>query len=347
MKKFVSSLMLILLAAVAVTAQAKPHAIIFYNVENLFDTQDDPKTRDEDYTPEGKYNWTEAKYQHKLSQIERVLFDIAVRKRDFPTVIGLSEIENRKVVEDVAATPKLKGANYRVVHFDSPDRRGIDVAMMYRPDIFKVDGSKAERSTIVTESGKTLYTRDILTMWGRIEGQPFFFATIHWPSRWGGAEQSSYLREAAGKQTRRIIDSVRRIRPESRFVVMGDFNDDPIDKSMEVELGAKGSIKDMGDGDLFNPYHSMYKAGYGTLAYGDAWNVFDNIIVSRNLVDGKKGTLQIQKSESNKKYYGNILKMPYMIQESGKFKGYPFRSFSGGAYASGFSDHLPVFIHLD
>ncbi len=324
----------------------KPHAIVFYNVENFFDTVDGPN-RDEEYLPGSSIDWTQAKYDHKLSQVERVLFDIASYKRDFPAVIGLSEIENRTIMESVASAKKLAGANYQIVHYDSPDARGVDAAFLYRPDIFKLEGSEAIRNMLKVEGRDNFATRDLVTMWGTIEGQPLYFMVMHWPSRWGGAEQSAFLREGTATQCRAVVDSVRMLRPETRFVLMGDFNDDPVDKSMYECLGAKGDVKDMGEGDLFNPYYKMYKAGYGTLAYGDKWNIFDNIVVSKNLIDGAENTLQLLPSLLNKKFYGNIHKAAYMIQQEGKFKGYPFRSFSGGAYIGGYSDHFPVFIYLD
>ncbi|MFI3293821.1 MAG: endonuclease/exonuclease/phosphatase family protein [Rikenellaceae bacterium] len=342
--KFATCALLTLITAATVAQQ--PHAIVFYNVENFFDTVDGPN-RDEEYLPGSSIDWTQTKYDHKLSQVERVLFDIASYKRDFPVVIGLSEIENRTIMESIASTPKLSGARYEIVHYDSPDKRGVDVAFLYRPDIFKLEGSAAIHSAIKIEDNPGFKTRDLVTMWGTIEEQPFFFVVMHWSSRWGGAEQSEFLRVASGTQTRAVVDSVKMLRPDTRFVLMGDFNDDPVDKSMYECLGAKGDIKDMGEGDLFNPYYKMYKAGYGTLAYGDKWNIFDNIVVSRNLIDGAEKTLQLQPSLMNKKYYGNIHKAKYMIQQEGKFKGYPLRSFSGGAYIGGFSDHLPVFIYLD
>ncbi len=335
---------LLLFVVVSLFAQ-RPHAVLFYNVENFFDTINDPNVNDEEFTPEGKNKWTGVKYYKKLANVEQVLFDISSLNKEYPVVIGLSEVEVRTVLEDIASTPKLKGANYHIAHFDSPEKRGVDVAFLYRPDIFNVEGIVPVRAII--KSRPDFRTRDILTMWGTIEDQPIFFMVAHWSSRWGGKESSEFLRLDNAAQMRHIADSVRAIRPETRFVMMGDFNDDPTDKSVEEVLGAKGSIEEMAEGDLFNPFHSMLKAGYGTLAYGGVWNIFDNIVVSGNLLDGAEGTLQLQKSPTNDKFYGNIFKAPYLIQQSGKYRGYPYRSFSGGAFVGGYSDHLPVFIYLD
>ncbi len=343
-KRFIATLALTSLFAAALFAQ-KPHTVVFYNVENFFDTINDPDINDEEFTPEGKNKWTGDKYYKKLANVEKVLFDIARVNKAYPAVIGVSEVEVRTVLEDIASTPSLAKANYRIAHYDSPERRGVDVAFFYRPDIFKLEGSFPERAVI--PSWPDFKTRDILTMWGTIEDEEFFFMVAHWSSRWGGKEQSSFLREANGAQMRRIADSVRLLRPETKFVLMGDFNDDPEDKSVKEMLGAKANIKDLEEGDLYTPFASMLRAGYGTLAYGDAWNLFDNIVVSENLVNPKKGELELQKSIYNRKFYGNIFKPAYLIQSEGKFKGYPFRCFSGGAFVGGFSDHLPVFINID
>ncbi len=343
-KRLFTTTALMAIFVVALFAQ-KPHTVVFYNIENFFDTINDPDINDEEFTPEGKNNWTGTKYYQKLANMEQVFYDIARANKDFPVVMGVSEVEVRTVLEDIASTPKLAPANYRIVHYDSPERRGVDVAFFYRPDRFKLEGSFPERAII--PGRPDFRTRDILTMWGTIEGEEFFFMVAHWSSRWGGKDQSEFLRVANGTQMRRIADSVRVLRPETKFVLMGDFNDDPTDKSVAESLGAKGDIKKLEPGDLYTPYTAMLKAGLGTLAYGDAWNIFDNIVVSENLVNPKKGELQLQKSIYNSRYYGNIFKPSYLIQQEGRYKGYPFRSFSGGSFIGGYSDHLPVFINID
>lgn len=343
-KRLLTTTALLSLFVVAIFAQ-KPHTVVFYNIENFFDTINDPDINDEEFTPEGKNKWTGDKYYKKLANMEQVFFDISAANKNFPTVIGVSEVEVRSVLEDIASTPKLAPANYRIVHYDSPERRGVDVAFFYRPDQFTLEGSFPERAIIPDRPD--FRTRDILTMWGKIEGEDFFFMVAHWSSRWGGKDQSEFLRVANGTQMRQIADSVRAIRPNTKFVLMGDFNDDPTDKSVVEALGAKGNLKDLKQGDLYTPYYAMLKAGFGTLAYNDVWNIFDNIVVSENLVNADKGSLKLQKSIYNSKYYGNIFKPSYLIQQEGKYKGYPFRSFSGGVFVGGYSDHLPVFINID
>ncbi len=321
----------------------KPYKVVFYNFENLFDTTDDPDIHDEEFTPEGSKKWTEVKYQKKIGNLNRVLFDIAAEDRDFPAVIGISEIENRNVLEDVLAGDKLSKCSYRIVHFDSPDARGVDCAFFYRPDIFKLEGSNNIKYTY--DRMPNFRTRDFVTMWGTIEGEPFYFLVSHWPSRLGGKEASDHLRMAAARQIRHAIDSVRTLRPDTKFVVMGDLNDDATDASIVEGLKAQGRTKDVKVGDMFNPFIALLKSGRGTLAYRDSWNLFDNIIVSDNLVDGGNGKLKIQKV-GDSKFYGGIFRRNYMIQREGQFKGYPLRTFVGDNFQGGFSDHFPVYIYI-
>ena len=321
----------------------KPYKVVFYNLENLFDTINDPNKNDEEYLPEGARKWTTYRYNQKLENMSRVLFDIAAKDRNFPTVIGVSEIENRLVLEDLLATPKLAKANYRIVHYDSPDRRGVDCAFFYRPDKFKLEGSEAHN--ISFPGRPNFLTRDLVAMWGKIEGEPFYFIVSHWPSRLGGKERSQYSRDFVAEKCKHICDSVHKANPATKVVIMGDFNDDATDKSVTHVLGAKGNIKKLDKNDMFNPFHDMLKAGYGTLAYRDSWNLFDNIVVSENLATASTGTLKIQKAEGSK-FYGNIFISPYMIQKEGQYKNYPLRSFVGSNFQNGYSDHFPVYIYI-
>lgn len=341
MKKILFTGLFVVLFAAGIAQ--KPYKIVFYNFENLFDTVRDPDIFDEEFTPGGPKNWNSAKYNKKIANLGRVLFDIAAADRDFPIVIGVSEIENRNVMEDVIAQPKLAPANYRIVHFDSPDARGVDVGFYYRPDRFKLEGS-APIPFRMPEL-PNFRTRDFVTMWGTIEGEPFFFLVSHWPSRLGGKEASDPKRFAAARQVRAIVDSVQQANPATKVVVMGDLNDDATDDSIVIGLSAKGKIKDLQPGDMFNPYIALLKAGYGTLAYRDAWNLFDNIIVSGNLVDAPAGTLRLL-SVGTSKFYGGIFRRPYMLQREGQYKGYPLRTFVGNNFQGGFSDHFPVFIYI-
>ena len=321
----------------------KPYKVVFYNIENFFDTIKDPDVYDEEFTPEGAKNWNSAKYYKKLSNMERVFFDIASIDKDYPIVIGVSEVENRNVLEDIVATRKLAPANYRIAHFDSPEPRGVDAAFIYRPDVFKIEGEKSVRA--IVPSLPNVRTRDIMTMWGTIEGEPFFFMVAHWSSRIGGKEASEFRRIAAGEQMRSIADSVLTANPATKVIAMGDFNDDPTDKSIAEALGAKFKLKDLKAGDLYNPFADLLKAGFGTLAYQDAWNIFDNIVVSENLATGSTGEIKLQRAPKSK-FYGNIFKQHYMLNKEGQYKGYPLRTYVGNNFQNGFSDHLPVYIYI-
>lgn len=327
----------------AIFAQ-KPYMVVFYNLENFFDTINDPETRDDEFTPDGSRKWNTVKYNKKLNNMERVFFDIASVQKTYPAVIGVSEVETRGVLEDIVSTPKLAPANYRIVHYDSPDRRGIDVGFLYRPDIFKLEGSA--EIPFKMPGQPNFLTRGFVTMWGTIDDEPFFFLVSHWPSRLGGKEASSPKREAAGRAIRMIKDSVLKNNPSTKVVIMGDLNDDATDKSIVDPdcLGAKAKVKDLQTGDFYNPFIDVFKAGMGTLAYQDSWNLFDNIIVSENLVNDKEG-LRLKKSDGSK-YNGYIFRRPYMVQQSGQYRGYPLRTFVGTNFQDGFSDHFPVYIYI-
>ena len=341
MKKTVLMLCVALFTVASLSAQDKPYSVVFYNLENLFDIYNDPETHDDEFTPTGVKQWNQTKYEKKLWNMERVLFDIAAQQKDYPIVIGVSEIENRNVLEDLISQPKLKGANYRICHYDSPDARGVDVAFLYRADVFKLEGS--DNIKLHVEGLPNFRTRDLVVMWGTVEEEPFYFLVSHWPSRLGGKEASQFKRDACAKQIREIKDSLLRENPATKVIVMGDFNDDSTDASLVEVMGAKGSVKELEVGDFFNPYNAMLRAGLGTLAYQDEWNLFDNICVTENLVNAEKGKLRIIKG---KKFYGNIFTRPYMLQLEGQYKNYPLRTFVSNNFQDGYSDHFPVYIYI-
>ncbi|MBE6209670.1 MAG: endonuclease/exonuclease/phosphatase family protein [Rikenellaceae bacterium] len=330
------------LVGLSVTAQTpNKYVVSFYNFENLFDTINDPDTYDEEFTPKGPKAWNSYKYYKKLGNLEQVIFDIARYNGTYPAVLGVCEVENRNVLEDFVAMPKLAPAGYRIVHYDSPDARGVDVAFFYRPDVFELEGSKAHK--LIVPELPNFRTRDILTMWGKIEGEPFFMAVCHWSSRLGGQAASAFKRNAAGAQMRQIADSVLAANPATKIIFMGDLNDDPTDPSVREYLGARENKNKLVAGDLYSPFIEMFKKGEGTLAYQDAWNLFDNMIVSENLANGTTGALRLTKAEKGK-YYGNIFRASYLFQKEGQYKGYPLRTFVSNNFQSGYSDHMPVYL---
>lgn len=324
-------------------AQTKPYTVVFYNLENLFDTIKSPGVYDEEFTPQGPKAWNSAKYWKKIGNLEEVFYNMAGTFKAYPTIIGVSEIENRNVLEDLVAAPKLQRANYQIAHYDSPDARGVDVALLYRPDQFKYEGSRPIKVALPDEPD--FKTRDVLSVWGTIDGEKFNFFVCHWPSRLGGQAASEYKRNKAAEIVRHTVDSILAVAPDTHIVIMGDMNDDPTNKSLSQVLGAQGKTSDLKAGDLFNPFLSMFKAGYGTLAYQDAWSLFDNMIVSENLVNGQPGELKLYKPGKSK-YYGHIFDRPFLRQTSGQYKNYPLRTFVGNTFQGGYSDHFPVYIFI-
>ena len=315
--------------------------IAFYNVENFFDTENDPFTFDDDRTPEGKDIWNTEKYEDKLKNIARVISEIGTETaKNSPAVLGLCEIENLKVLEDLIDQPQLLEQNYGIVHFDSPDRRGVDVALLYRKDIFIPLNSRSHRLLIyeLDEPSKRVFTRDQLVVSGLFEGEMMHFIVNHWPSRSGGEARSSYKREMAAQLNRRIIDSLHQIDPYAKIISLGDFNDDPTNKSIKKVLGTQAVKEKTGPKELFNPMERMINKGLGTLAYRDGWNLFDQIILSQAFLKNDYGTYQF--------YKAGIFNPVYLITPTGQFRGYPFRSYDYGGYTGGYSDHFPVYVYL-
>jgi predicted extracellular nuclease len=345
-KRFIVAVVLAVVTigiTVAASGQ-KRNTIVFYNLENLFDTIPDPDINDEEFLPGGVKDWNSHKYWAKMANLDKVFYGIAAANKDFPAIIGVSEIENRTVLEDLVVQPKIAPAQYRIVHYDSPDRRGVDVAFLYRADRFTLEGSYP--IPVKMAEIPDLRTRDIVTMWGTMDGEPFYFMVSHWPSRLGGQQASAPRREAVAAIMRHAIDSVLLARPETKIAVMGDFNDDPTDKSVAVILGGKEKVKELAEGDMFNPYMEIFKKGIGTLAYQDSWNLFDNIVVSANLVTAPRDEWHIIKTSGNK-FYGNTFRAKYLFQQEGQYKGYPLRTFVTNNFQNGYSDHLPVYIVIE
>lgn len=312
--------------------------IAFYNVENLFDTVDDTLTFDDDRTALGKDKWTPERYSSKISNIAKVLSEIGrEQSQKPPLVIGLCEIENRAVLEDLISDPSLADYNYGIVHYDSPDERGIDVALLYREDSFLPINTQA-RKLMIYEDDKRDYTRDQLVVSGLFHHEEIHFIINHWPSRSGGEAKSSYKREKAALLNKRIIDSIYQENPEARIIGMGDFNDDPTNKSFKKFLQTKAEIKDLKENELYNPMENMLKNGKGTLAYRDSWNLFDQFYLSQSLV--------ARTFEGFQYYKAGIFNPPYLITQTGQYRGYPMRTYGSSGYEPGYSDHFPVYLHL-
>ncbi|TAE75680.1 MAG: endonuclease/exonuclease/phosphatase family protein [Bacteroidetes bacterium] len=347
MKKYSLLLILFLFFCIALSAQDKKETyqitgIAFYNVENLYDTIRDLKIDDAEYTPQAEKKWNGERYKLKLERISKVIREMGKEYGvDAPLVIGLCEVENRKVLEDLTRTEALKGKLYRIVHFDSPDRRGVDVALLYRGQYFKL---LAQNSHILNVPEiPDLITRNQLVATGVFEKDTLSFIVNHWPSRSGGEERSKPRRIAAAKLTRNIVDSIRAKTPNAKIMIMGDFNDAPNNVSINTYLKAKESIniKDEKDKDnLYNPMYELHNQGIGTLAYADRWSIFDQIIITPALLEQKQGRYSyVDKS-------ARAFSPKWLGQTQGQFKGYPFRTYVGNRYTGGYSDHFPVMIFL-
>lgn len=312
--------------------------IAFYNAENLFDTVDDTLTFDDDRTALGKDKWTEERYHAKIKNIARVLSEIGKEEAGTsPLIIGLCEIENRKVLEDLVCHEYLQKMNYGIIHFDSPDERGIDVALLYKKEGF-IPFNSQPRRLMIFEDDKRDYTRDQLVVSGLIHGEEIHFIVNHWPSRSGGEAKSSYKREKAALLNKRIIDSLYRDDPKAKIISMGDFNDDPTNKSFKKILQTKATVIELKEKELYNPMETMLKQGKGTLAYRDSWNLFDQFILSQSMLSRNFDGFQF--------YKAGIFSPPYVITQNGQYRGYPFRTYGSSGYEPGYSDHFPVYLYL-
>jgi len=327
---------------ISLFAQEKSYkigCIGFYNVENLFDTLDTPNVSDTEFTPNGPKGYGTAIYTEKLSHLSEVISRLGTELTpDGVALLGVSEVENRKVLEDLAAQESLKDRNYQIVHYDSPDGRGIDVALLYNPKYFEVLDSKQIPMPSYESNGVMRYTRDILLVSGLFDGEPLHVLVNHWPSRSGGEKATQHLREMAALLCKNAVDSLCNADPNAKVLIMGDLNDDPTSSSVKQILRAKRKTRDMRECDLYNPWWDLYKKGIGTLAYRDTWNLFDQIILSKGATDKTR--------EGYYYYQARVYNKPHMVQKSGNFKGYPYRTFGGDTYLGGYSDHFPVYVFL-
>lgn len=359
MKKHIFlSVVFLIVAGIAVfggndAGKKRNYVIGFYNLENLFDTYNDPVKNDEEFLPEGKNQWTDVKYQKKLHNMATVIRSMAQTNGRFHTLLGVSEIENRLVLEDLVSQPEIAAANYQIVHYDGPDTRGVDVALLYRPDNFKLIDSESipfdfNSGTIEfamnEEEQKSFKTRDILMVHGLLDGEEFAVYVAHLPSRIGGKGWD--LRSRGAEIIYSHAMQMEKRYPGIKIVVMGDMNDNPTDRSMAEFMHGREKPEQVGKEDFFSPFLSMLKAGYGSLAYQGVWNIYDIILVNEALLNAPDGGVKIR-PVGKKGFYGVIFKKPFMITQSGQYKGTPFRTFSSGAFIGGYSDHFPTYIVLE
>jgi len=314
-------------------------SIGFYNLENLFDTLNQENVIDGEFTPDGQNAWTTKKYEHKLRNMATVISELGTdMSSDGVACLGVSEVENIGVLEDLVKEKAIVERNYQIVHYDSPDRRGIDVALLYNPNLFTPEYSKPYPLKLYSRDTIRKFTRDVLLVKGKLQGEEIHILVNHWPSRSGGEKRSAPFRKAAAELNVMITDSIFSSNSEAKIFIMGDLNDDPASPSLKKILKAKKKKEQVSNKGFFNPMYAKYQKGEGSNAWRDSWSLFDQIIVSEPLLDKKQEGLFFHKAE--------IYKKPEMLQKTGQYKGYPFRTFSGGQFTGGYSDHFPVVAYL-
>lgn len=307
--------------------------IAFYNQENLFDTIDDPNKNDNEFLPTAKKGWNTEKYTSKINNMAKVISGI--NNEQAPDIIGMCEVENGTVLNDIAQNKQLKKANYQYVHIDGPDERSIDNALLFKKGSFKLISSKSVN--VPLENTKT---RDVLLVHLQAKNKAQIVVLVnHFPSRIGGEEKSEPRRLAAAQVVRNICDSLYQLNPQENIVIMGDFNDEPNNKSMDSVLRAKANEYDLNNGNLYNAMYELKQNNEGSHYYKGHFSMLDQIIISSSITNCT-GTICYQKSSAT------IYKQPWMVEAEGKYKGAPFRTFIGDKFVGGYSDHLPVYIML-
>jgi hypothetical protein len=331
--------MLSISAGYAQKGNFKPSLIGFYNLENFYDTVNNPIVDDEEFLPNSERHYNSRIFLDKVERLSSVISKIGTDVNpDGLALMGVAEIENDTVLNILVKSKNLKSRNLKIVHYDSPDKRGIDVALLYNPKYFTPIYSTKLFVTLPGGSKESYLTRDVLYVKGILDGDTIHVMVNHWPSRSGGEERSIPARAAAAGVDRKIIDSLMALNNKTKVVMMGDLNDDPVSPSLTKTIGAKGNMADIKDGGMYNPWVDFYKKGIGTIAYQDAWGLFDQVVISKGWLD---------KEQAGYHYYkATIFNEEFLVQQTGKYKGYPKRTWDGTTYNYGYSDHFPVFITM-
>jgi predicted extracellular nuclease len=322
-------------SALPIWANAKDSArIAFYNVENLFDTIDEPMTIDSEYMPNSSLQWTKKRYEAKLKNIAKVIDSLG-----FPSIMGMVEVENRRVLNDLTAMPTLKAKNYGIAHFESPDERGIDCALIYKKSDFEVKNAKPHRISFPDDRKDG--TRDILEVSGILRGLPVTVFVNHFPSRRGGAEVSDPKRVFVAKILKSAVDSVQKADANARIIIMGDMNDEPSDKSLTQSLGAiywtlAGDKRPSVDKNaLYNLAAGVKESGLGSYYYRGEWEVIDQMIVNGSFLDSRS-KLVTRDAET-------VFTADFLTYKDKTGKKLPNRTYTGPTYRGGFSDHFPIY----
>lgn len=316
------------------------YTMMFYNLENLYDTIEDPSVNDNEFTPVGEKRWSLERYNQKLDNLSEVFTAVSNAYGGFPVIVGVSEVENINVMRALAARKRLSGSHYKCLHYDSQDARGIDVGVLYRSDKFKLVGSEPVK--LVLRSGREYVGRNLLAMWGEIDGEMFAIYVCHLLSRRAGVDASQGFRRAGTETAREHAKELAKLYPGIKVVIMGDMNDTPADASLAELLPAKRNLFAVRPGEYFNPFWLLMDEGKGTSIHDNRWKLYDNIVVSHNMLETGKGLPGLKIVKTDDKHYADIFSRKFMLQ-----KGRPKRCYNGNHFQSGYSDHLPVLIKLD
>lgn len=304
--------------------------LVFYNLENIFDTRDDPRTLDDDFTPEGSKKWTKKRYARKLRKLARTLHAVGKSTSGkLPAVMGVAEVENKAVLRDLINTKPLNRYPLGIAHHDSPDERGIDTALLFDKSCFELVHSEAIPLLVYNQEGERDYTRDILYVLGNLNGDRVHIFVNHWPSRRSGEEETEIRRLTASETLVAFMQTIKEKEADPNFLVMGDFNDGPDSRS----------IKQLKNGlDLYNPMEKLASPERGSANYRRSWSLFDQILVSHSFFNYQKGTHSFA--------HANIFDAHFLTEWRGRYLGNPFRTYVGKKYLGGYSDHFPVYVLL-
>ena len=306
------------------------HTIAFYNLENLFHTIDDAGTLDDDFTPGGFKKWTPKRYKKKVYKLANTISKIGFEStKKAPSLIGVAEVENELVIQDLINSGPLQNTDYGFVHYDSPDERGIDTALMYDRNHFEVLNSKPITLMVYSLEGQRDLTRDILYVKGKLNGELVHVFVNHWPSRRTGEIETDYKRLEAARTIKNEMAKIEEQFENPNYIIMGDFNDDPDSKSIQLL---------MKETNLYNPMEKLSSPIRGSANYRRSWSMFDQIMLSHNFFNYEKGTHSFA--------HANIFDDHLLREWKGKYKGTPFRTYAGRKYLGGYSDHFPVYVQL-
>ncbi len=307
----------------------KRYCFAFYNIENLFDIYSDKLKHDSDFTENSEMRWTLKRYKNKIQKISYAISQIGIAETlDLPAIVGLAEVENKQVLNDLIQADALVQANYKYVHFDSKDERGIDVALLYNSEKFEVIHAEVKAIVFEEANGDVDYTRDILHVYGKFMGEKIDVLVNHWPSKRSDNENGTKRLEVSNLVSE-TIQNIRSKNEQAKIIILGDFNDDPSSESVKNLVN---------NNQLYNPMDTLLSIDRGTTVHRGEWNLFDQIILSINCFERKKNSLTFDTA--------NIFDPEFLKQQEGDYKGTPYRTYVGKSYKGGYSDHFPVYLIL-